>query len=123
MDKGLICTIDQIRYLSFTPNTWYGDSCVSCTIDSNESGLFDSKEISETITGIASQSVTATKVGNKRMLFLHNDVKITERIMRLVKKFPNVTKWLISITNEMSNRTKLLSNGQNDIILTYPNGD
>ncbi len=44
--------------------------------------------------------------------------------MSPVKIFPNATKWLILITNEMSNGAKVSSNGKNDIILTYhPNDD
>ncbi len=53
MDKSLVCKIDQITYPLFTPNNWYGNSCSLCTIDNNKSGLFDSKEIGETFTGIA----------------------------------------------------------------------
>ncbi len=61
MDKHSVCKIDQIPYPSFTPNTWQGDNCVSFTIDSDKSGLFDTKEFGETITGIRGQSITANK--------------------------------------------------------------
>ncbi len=40
-----------------------------------------------------------------------------------VKIYPNATKWLISITNEMSNGAKLSPNARSDIISTYSNGD
>ena len=36
MNEGLVCKINQITYLSFTTNTWYGDSCASCIIDSDK---------------------------------------------------------------------------------------
>ncbi len=57
------------------------------------------------------------------MLLLQEDGKINELILGPVKICPNSTKQLISITNEILNGAKLLYNGQNDIILTYPNGD
>ncbi len=57
------------------------------------------------------------------MMFLQANGKITERILGPVKIFPNATERLITITNEMSKGAKLSSNDQNDIILTYPNGD
>ncbi len=65
----------------------------------------------------------ATKDGKKRMLFFQSDRKLTKRILSPVKIFPTETERLISITNEMSNGAKLSSNVQNDIILTYSNGD
>ncbi len=89
MDQGLVCNIDEIKHPSFTPNTWYGNSCASCTINNDELGLFYYKQNSETITGIAGQSVMATKVGKKRMLFLQANEKITEHILGRVK---NLTK-------------------------------
>ncbi len=52
-NQGLVCKIDEIKHPLFTPNTWYGGSCASYTIDNNELGLFDSKDVNETITGIA----------------------------------------------------------------------
>ncbi len=87
-DQGLVCKIDEIKYSLFTPNTWYGDSCASYTINNDELGLFDSKEIAETITGIEGQSVASAKVGKKRMLFLQANEKITDRILGTVTIFP-----------------------------------
>ena len=98
-DQGLVCKNDKIKYPLFTSNTWYSNSCTSCTISNDELGLFDSKKVDETISGIEGQLVTASKVGKKKILFLQSNGKITERILGPVKIFSNATERLISITS------------------------
>ena len=76
-DQGLVCKISEHKYPSFTPTSWYSNSCASCTIDNAESGLFDFKDITETISWTAGQLVMATKVVKKRMLFFQADKKLS----------------------------------------------
>ena len=86
--------------------------------------MFDFRFINEKITGIGGQSVMATKVGKKKVLFVQGNRKVTERIISPVKYCPNIKERLISITSEMTNEgAKLSSNDCDNISLSYVNGD
>ena len=68
--------------------------------------------------------MTATKVGKKKVLLIHINSKVAEPIISPVKYCPNAKTRLIFITSDISKRgTKLSSNDQDNIYLTYSNGN
>ncbi len=68
--------------------------------------------------------MTATKVGNNKVIFVQANGKVAERIVNLAKYCPNEKTRLISIMSEMPMEAEMLSSDEQDnIILTYPNGD
>ncbi len=86
--------------------------------------MFDFRYGNEKVTGIVGQIVTATKMGKKKVLFIQVNDKVTECIIIQVKYCPNIKARLISITSKISKEgVKLSSDDQENIILTYPNGN
>ena len=91
-DKAKKCIIAGVEHKTFTPNTWFGDSCASCSIDNDASGMYDIKEICEKIDGIGGQQILATKVSKKRcfstklMEKLWNGLWIQSNIVQIQKK-------------------------------------
>ena len=49
MEAGMMCNTHGETFYSFTKNTWIDNSCTSCHITNNDSGLFDVTKISESI--------------------------------------------------------------------------
>ena len=89
-----------------------------------QSGYYDVKMIDENFIGFGGQSVHATKKGKQKNFARQTDGKMTQRVLKLVKYCPEVTNRLISITAEMEKEgVKLSSNANNNIVMTYPNGD
>ena len=123
-DRAPMCKIGENYYPNFTPNSWHGDTAASCSIDNDDSGMFDVEVIDETIGLVGGHRIRATKKGKKKVAFRQADGKLVERIIAPVKYCATAQERLLSITNEMSSQDAVLSsNDKNDIILSYPNGD
>ncbi len=88
--RNELCKIGETLYLSTSQNCWFGgDSCVTCAINNDDSGMFDFRFISDKITGIGGHSVTATKVGKKKVLFVQSNRNMTEQIISPTKYCQN----------------------------------
>ncbi len=85
----MFCKIDQALYPTTTLNSWYGDSCVTCTINNNDLGVFDFRKVFKKFTGIGGKPVTVWKVGKKKVLFVQANGKVIEYILSSVKHYPN----------------------------------
>ena len=47
----MMCTIDDDSCYTFTKNTWIGNTGISYHIINNDTGMFDTKQINESIQG------------------------------------------------------------------------
>ena len=121
-EHALKCKIDGIAYPSFTDRTMFGDSGCSCTLVNSMAGMYDVETIKEAIGGVG-DDVIATRKGKLRCLVKQADGSSTQRVLSPVKYCENAREGLLSITNEMSNGATLGSDGTNNIVLRYPDGD
>jgi hypothetical protein len=62
-ETAMMCTIDGVKYPSFTEDTMFGNSGASCHIVNSDSGMYQVERIHESIGGIGSD-VKATKKGS-----------------------------------------------------------
>ena len=61
-EAGMMCTIDGNTFHLFNKNTWIGNSCASCHMTNNESGMYDVIKIDKSIQG-SSGIMPTTKKG------------------------------------------------------------
>eukprot|EP00984_Skeletonema_dohrnii_P022875 scaffold11976_cov67-Skeletonema_dohrnii-CCMP3373.AAC.1 len=121
-EKGLRCTIDGQVYPSFTKKTWFGDTGASCHITNDDSGMYEVESIDEPIAGIGRDCIRATKKGKKLCQIEHSDGTIVEKVLSPCKFAAEASDNLLSITAELSNGADLSKDVNNNIMLTYSNG-
>ena len=66
---AMMCKINGIEHHLFTPQSWYVDSCVLYTVDNNDTGMCNIKQINKIVGGIGGNKIKATKIGKKKVLF------------------------------------------------------
>ena len=113
-------SIDGDTFHTFTKNTWVGDTGASCDMCHDDTMLFDVTDISEPIQGF-SGVMTATKKGKMRCLARQVDGSTTELLRTNVKFCPNSSVNLFSMTESMSQGSKIESDDAKN--LRVINGD
>ena len=98
----------------FTKNIWIGDSGALCHITNDNTGLFDTIDINESIQGI-SRNVLATKTGKLHIKILQVDYAEQLHTLRPLKFSPRASVNMFFLTCELTQGKKVSSDHQKNI--------
>ena len=85
----------------FGKNTWLGDSAASTHMGNDDSGMFDVEVISSSIKIGDGKTLTATKIGKKRLTVVQEDGTTTDIILEDYKYVPDLWVNLFSIPKSL----------------------
>ena len=121
-EAGMMCTINGDTFYSFTINTWIGDSCASCHIINDDSGMYDITDIDESTQG-SSSIMPATKKGKLHVNVCQ--VNGTEQVHTLwpMKFCPKAGANLFSVMCKRSKGNMISIDHQNNIMVSTTCGN
>jgi hypothetical protein len=90
---------------------WLLDSGASCHMTFDEEGMFDCREIKSQIKIGNSQTMTATKIGKKRVHLVKPDGSVMEFVLEECKLIPDLWVNLFSLTKSMSKGWQISNKG------------
>ena len=100
------------KEVSFSKNTWIGDSGASCHMTNDDNGMFDWSKIDEEITIGNGKPMKATKVGSLRLETVQKDGKMRSFTMTNVKYVPDLYCKLFSVTTALDKGFQLGNKGR-----------
>ena len=104
----------------FSENIWIADSGASCHYCNSDKGLFDTKEVSESITVGNGKTMEATKIGSLRCDVEQVNGKTFQVVLQDVKYVPELWVNLFSINKALKNGFKI---GNEGIIIHLTKGN
>lgn len=106
--------------LEFSDNIWIGDSGASCQYSNSDKGLFDIKEVSESIIERNGKTIEATKMGNLRCDVERVNGKTFQVELQDVKYVPELWVNLFSINKALKNGFKIGNDGMGNGWCPHP---
>jgi hypothetical protein len=97
-------------------NLWLADSGASCHMTFDETGMFDCRDIRSQIKIGNSQTMTAIKIGKKRVHVVNQDGSVMEFVLEECKLIPDLWVNLFSLTKSMSKGWQISNKGLNFVL-------
>jgi hypothetical protein len=97
---------DKIR-----PNTWLGDTRAFCHLTNSDEGIFDIKAIKSPVKIGSGKSMTATKIGKKRMTVIQKESLTQNIVLKDFKYVPELWVNLFPIGKALQNNFNIGNKG------------
>lgn len=98
------------------PHLWIGDSGASCHMTCSDEGMFDCRQIQSSVKIGNGKTLSATKIGKKRMTVVQKDGTTTDVVLTDCKYVPELFTNLFSITNALKKLTGFYNPVANKIV-------
>jgi hypothetical protein len=95
--------LDEKSKDKISATTWLGDTGASCHLTNSDEGMYDVQMIKSPVKIGSGKSMTATKIGKKRMTVIQKDGSTQDIILTEVKYVPELWVNLFSIGKALQN--------------------